>query len=374
MFTGIVTDVGEVLAVTPLEAGVRLRIATSYRPEDIAIGASIACSGPCLTVVDLGMAGNRGFFDVEASSETLERTNMRAWSPGRRINLERALKLGDELGGHMVTGHIDGVAMIAERRDEGAMARFTFAAPEALARYIAEKGSVSLDGTSLTVNGVRRQPLRRDDHPAYAHCHDLGRAAARATSSTWKSTSSPAIWSACAAPLERAGHARPAGPCSARFSHRPLDNHEPALPHHRSALLHRPRRRAGRGAPRPSWSVAAPPTSGCRVPGVLEIPAALAMALKAKDKEPRYAGYVLLGCVIRGETTHYDIVANESARAVMTIATENTLAVGNGILTVENGAQAWARARVSEKNKGAGAAAAAFEMAALREKLGLSHG
>ena len=110
------------------------------------------------------------------------------------------------------------------------------------------------------------------------------------------------------------------------------------------------------------------------VPGVLEIPAALAMALKAKDKEPRYAGYVLLGCVIRGETTHYDIVANESARAVMTIAAENTIAVGNGILTVENGAQAWARARVSEKNKGAGAAAAAFEMAALREKLGLSHG
>jgi 6,7-dimethyl-8-ribityllumazine synthase len=104
------------------------------------------------------------------------------------------------------------------------------------------------------------------------------------------------------------------------------------------------------------------------VPGVLEIPSALAMVLEAKK---RFDGYVLLGCVIRGETTHYDIVANESARAVMGIAAERGLAVGNGILTVENGAQAWARARVSEKNKGAGAAAAACEMAALRERFGL---
>jgi 6,7-dimethyl-8-ribityllumazine synthase len=105
------------------------------------------------------------------------------------------------------------------------------------------------------------------------------------------------------------------------------------------------------------------------VPGVLEIPAALAMALEAGTRPRRFDGYVLLGCVIRGETTHYDIVANESARAVMTMAAERGLAVGNGILTVENSAQAWARARVTEKNKGAGAAAAAFEMAVLRERL-----
>jgi 6,7-dimethyl-8-ribityllumazine synthase len=108
------------------------------------------------------------------------------------------------------------------------------------------------------------------------------------------------------------------------------------------------------------------------VPGVLEIPAALSMAVKAKASEGRYDGYVLLGCVIRGETTHYDIVANESARAIALFATEHAIAVGNGILTVENGAQAWTRARVGEKNKGGGAAAAAFEMAALRETLGLS--
>jgi riboflavin synthase len=154
MFTGIVTDVGEVRAITPREAGVRLRIATSYDPETIAIGASIACSGPCLTVIERGMVGNRAFFDVEASTETLARTTMGEWREGRRINLERALKLGDELGGHMVTGHIDGVAKIAERREEGDMARFAFEAPAPLARYIAEKGSVCLDGTSLTVNGV----------------------------------------------------------------------------------------------------------------------------------------------------------------------------------------------------------------------------
>jgi 6,7-dimethyl-8-ribityllumazine synthase len=108
------------------------------------------------------------------------------------------------------------------------------------------------------------------------------------------------------------------------------------------------------------------------VPGVLEIPAALAMVL-ATEKAASFHGYVLLGCVIRGETTHYDIVANESARAVMDLATQRGLALGNGILTVNNGAQAWARARVSEKNKGAGAAAAAFEMAVLRESLGLAH-
>src|SRR4051812_39204375 len=154
MFTGIVTDVGEVLSIAPLPAGVRLRIATAYDPETIAIGASIACAGPCLTVVERGVSGNRAFFDVEASTETLARTTMASWRAGTRVNLERALRMGDELGGHMVTGHVDGVAGIVDRRDEGGMARFGFEAPEGLARYIAEKGSVCLDGTSLTVNAA----------------------------------------------------------------------------------------------------------------------------------------------------------------------------------------------------------------------------
>ena len=130
------------------------RIATAYDPDTIALGASIACSGPCLTVVERGTKGNRGYFDVEVSPETLARTTLGAWRPGTRVNLERSLKIGDELGGHLVSGHIDGVAKVEARRDEGDMAHFTFGAPPELARFIAEKGSISLDGTSFTVNGV----------------------------------------------------------------------------------------------------------------------------------------------------------------------------------------------------------------------------
>jgi riboflavin synthase len=154
MFTGIVTDVGEVLAASPRQTGMRFRIATAYDPETIAIGASIACGGPCLTAVERGIEGNRSFFDVEASPETMDRTTLGTWGKGTRVNLERSLKLGDELGGHLVSGHIDGIAKIVDRRDEGDMSRFTFEAPAELPRFIAEKGSVSLDGTSLTVNKV----------------------------------------------------------------------------------------------------------------------------------------------------------------------------------------------------------------------------
>lgn len=154
MFTGIVTDVGEVRSAKPGATGMHFRIATGYDPETMAIGASIACGGPCLTVVEKGVVGNHGYFDVDASSETLVRTTLGGWKPGTRVNLERSLKLGDELGGHLVSGHVDGIARIVERRDEGNMAAFSFEAPKVLARFIAEKGSVALDGTSLTVNSV----------------------------------------------------------------------------------------------------------------------------------------------------------------------------------------------------------------------------
>ena len=154
MFTGIVTDVGEVIRVAPRAVGARFRIATAYDPETIDIGASISCAGCCLTAVERGVDGNRAYFDVEASPETLSRTTLGGWAAGTRLNLERSLKLGDELGGHMVSGHVDGLATILERRDEGDMATFTFEAPAELARFIAEKGSVALDGTSLTVNRV----------------------------------------------------------------------------------------------------------------------------------------------------------------------------------------------------------------------------
>lgn len=155
MFTGIVTDVGTVAHVGARNEGLRLRIETSYDPKTIDIGASIACGGVCLTVVALpGEGANDRWFEVEAWEEALRLTTVSGWGPGTRINLERALKVGDELGGHIVSGHVDGMAEIVGRDDEGEAVRFTLEAPRDLARFIAAKGSVALDGTSLTVNRV----------------------------------------------------------------------------------------------------------------------------------------------------------------------------------------------------------------------------
>ncbi|MBN9252416.1 MAG: riboflavin synthase [Mesorhizobium sp.] len=155
MFTGIVTDVGMVAAVKSLKQGVGLRIETVYDPETIAIGASIACSGVCLTVTALpDKTANTRWFEVEAWEEALRLTSASTWKSGSRINLERALKIGDELGGHIVSGHVDGMAEIVARQDEGDAVRFTLDAPPALAKFIAPKGSIALDGTSLTVNKV----------------------------------------------------------------------------------------------------------------------------------------------------------------------------------------------------------------------------
>ncbi len=149
MFTGIITDIGTV-RVLEQRGDLRARIATAYDTSRVDIGASIACNGVCLTVVALGDDS----FDVEISAETVSKTNLGGWGEGHRINLERALKVGDELGGHIVSGHVDGVAEIVAMKDEGDSTRLTFRAPEALARYIAPKGSVALNGTSLTVNEV----------------------------------------------------------------------------------------------------------------------------------------------------------------------------------------------------------------------------
>ncbi|MEQ9037982.1 MAG: riboflavin synthase [Silicimonas sp.] len=152
MFTGIVTDMGEILRLE--KAGdLNVRIATSYDIDTIDIGASIACDGVCLTVVALG-ADPKPWFQVQISAETVSKTNLDTWAPGRRINLERALRVGDELGGHIVSGHVDGVAEIVKMHDEGDSTRITFRAPAPLARFIAPKGSVALNGTSLTVNEV----------------------------------------------------------------------------------------------------------------------------------------------------------------------------------------------------------------------------
>lgn len=157
MFTGIVTDVGKVLSVERLDKGARLKIETAYDPATIDIGASIACSGACLTVVALPEAGeNSRWFAVEAWEEALRLTTVSTWAAGTRVNLERALKIGDELGGHIVSGHVDDTAAIVAREAEGDAVRFTLEAPAHLAKFIAPKGSVTLDGTSLTVNRVER--------------------------------------------------------------------------------------------------------------------------------------------------------------------------------------------------------------------------
>jgi riboflavin synthase len=155
MFTGIVTDIGKVASARPLPEGVRLRIDTAYDPGTIDIGASISCAGVCLTVTGLpGDGSNARWFEVEAWEEALRLTTAATWNTGSKINLERALKIGDELGGHIVSGHVDGKAKIAAREAEGDAVRFTLEAPRELAKFIAPKGSVALDGTSLTVNKV----------------------------------------------------------------------------------------------------------------------------------------------------------------------------------------------------------------------------
>jgi len=153
MFTGIVTDMGEVIALKR-NGDLRARIGTGYDVAGIDIGASIACEGVCLTVVATGHSPSN-WFDVDISGETLRKTNIGAWALGQRINLERALRVGDELGGHIVSGHCDGVAEVVATQPEGDSLRVTFRAPEALAKFIAPKGSVALNGTSLTVNDVR---------------------------------------------------------------------------------------------------------------------------------------------------------------------------------------------------------------------------
>ncbi|MEQ8447457.1 MAG: riboflavin synthase [Pelagibacterium sp.] len=154
MFTGIITDIGTLLSVEDRNDGRKLRIGTRYDPQSIDLGASIMCEGICLTVTEKGSDTGQNWFDVFAARETLDVTRVGEWADGRRINLERSLKVGDELGGHIVSGHVDGLARIVERKDIGDQITFTFEAPDDLAHFIAKKGGVALNGTSLTVNWV----------------------------------------------------------------------------------------------------------------------------------------------------------------------------------------------------------------------------
>ncbi len=153
MFTGIITDVGTVQLITK-RGDTTVKIATVYDPAAIAIGASIACSGPCLTVIAKGGKEGDAWFSVEASAETLSKTTLGGWAVGSRVNLERSLKVGEEIGGHIVSGHVDGVGDVVSVTPEGDSMRYKIRAPKQLAKFIAAKGSIALDGTSLTVNEV----------------------------------------------------------------------------------------------------------------------------------------------------------------------------------------------------------------------------
>lgn len=157
MFTGIITDVGEI-AQLEQTGDLRARIFTAYDTDTVDIGASIACNGVCLTVITKGRDNDRDWFDVEISAESVSKTNIaagrKAWVIGSHVNLERALKLGDELGGHIVSGHVDGVALVTDTKSVGDSTVVTFIVPHELSGFIAQKGSVTLDGTSLTVNDV----------------------------------------------------------------------------------------------------------------------------------------------------------------------------------------------------------------------------
>ena len=153
MFTGIITDIGRIEAIE-MKGYLRARIGTAYDMTRVDLGASIACDGVCLTVVAKGQGAEAGWFDVDISAETVSKTNLDTWAMGRAVNLERALRVGDELGGHIVSGHVDGVAEVVAMQEDGASTRVTLRAPQSLARFIAPKGSVALNGTSLTVNDV----------------------------------------------------------------------------------------------------------------------------------------------------------------------------------------------------------------------------
>jgi riboflavin synthase len=367
MFTGIVTDVGRLLRAEDRNDGRNLRIGTTYDPQSIDLGASITVDGICLTVTDKGRdegAGN--WFEVFAALETLGVTEVGRWHEKRRINLERSLKIGDELGGHIVSGHIDGMATIVGKAETGGQITFSFETAPEIARFIAKKGGVALNGTSLTVNevvgsgfSVHLIPYTVEvtswgDYGIGDHVNievdPMARYAARLTETLGAVLPDANNQLTRDLPMSKAPHILV---IEARFYE---DIADELFRGAESAL-----KEAGA-----TWE-------RVTVPGVLEIPAALGYALKSakKGRGRAYDGFVALGCVIRGETTHYEIVSNESARALMDLSVEHTLAFGNGIQTVENDDQAWARVKVSDKNKGGAAARAALAMIDLKRQFGL---
>ena len=395
MFTGIITDIGEVITVEPRAQGLAgLTIACGYDPDGIGVGASIACSGVCLTVVARGNEGNRGWFAVEAAAETLRLTTVGNWRRGTRINLERALKIGDELGGHMVAGHADGLAGVVTREDLTDMARFTLRAPQALTRFIAAKGSVALDGVSLTVNEVADHTFSVLIIPHTLKVTTLGSlAAGDAVNLEVDLMARYGAADGAAVRRQGGGELRSLVPTrSACYDRSALETgHGRASPlvgndasdgnsgdlngarilivearfyeDIADALL--------AGATR-ALQEAGAVFDRVSVPGSLEVAPAIAIAADAAERSGRpYDGAVALGCVIRGETLHFEIVSQESARALLELSVVRRLPIGNGILTVDTNAQAWTRARPEEADKGGDAVRAALSLVRLKRRLAM---
>ena len=353
MFTGIVTDLGQVRRVRRGEL-VELTIATGFDTAAIAIGASIACSGPCLTVV----AVEDGAFTVQASAETVSRTTIGAWREGTPVNLEQSLRLGDELGGHLVSGHVDGLARIVERRPEAESVRFVFEAPEALMPFIAPKGSVALDGVSLTVNEVSGTRFGVNIIP-----HTLARTSFNEAQPGQQMNLEIDMIARYVARL--LGSAAPVAAQGMRIMSRPphiLIVEAPYYAHIAEALR--------RGAER-ALAAAGASHETVQVPGSFEIPAAIGIAARASE---RFDGFVALGCVIRGQTTHYDHICAESARGLQDLAVRDGLAIGYGILTCENEAQALERAPPEGRDHGGAAVRACLAIVELKRRLAQAGG
>jgi riboflavin synthase len=384
MFTGIVTDIGEVLAVTPKSDNLhRIKIACSYERNSIMEGASIACSGICLTVVGAGEEDGRTWFAVDAAAETLALTNAGRWRRGTRVNLERALRYGDELGGHMISGHVDGLAELLAREDLTDSARFMLRVPKELSRFIAPKGSAALDGVSLTINDVEGDrfsvvviphTLRVTTFGAMQAGDNFNLEVDRMARNAARLIEETAITSAPPLRGKEAGARDPGGDKMMAEPRRQASGKKGDLKGARILVVE------ARFYDDIADALLAGATSALRqagvsfdriaVPGALEVPPAIAIALDAAARANKpYDGVVALGCVIRGDTIHFDIVAKESARGLMDLSIARRIPLGNGILTVDSEHQAWERARIEEADKGGDAARAALAMLRLQRSL-----
>lgn len=364
MFTGIITDIGYIAESEDRPKGRAFTIYCHYFHNSIDIGDSIACNGVCLTVIEKKKLDSKNQyqteFKVECWEEALRLTTASDWAVEDFLNLETSLKLNNGLGGHLVSGHVDDYCRIVDIQEEGSAKRFFIEIKENLKKFIVPKGSITLDGTSLTINNVDKD------------CFDVLIIAHTLKVTNW---SQKKINDFLNIEVDQ----------FARYSQAFLASEKKRIDQEKKILnLGEKDMKNSRNSKfliidaRYYEEISENLYQGAikvlkeneidydylQVPGALEIPAAIAMTEQSK----KYSAYIALGCIIRGETYHFDIVANESARGLMQLSIENSLAIGNAILTVENKDQALKRASNDSNNKGAFAASAALQMSTIYKK------